>query len=83
MAKLSYRDFSMLFTGDIEEIAEREILEAYKNNLQELKSTILKVRTPWFKNIEHKRIFRSSEPQTFTNWSSEKTIPLDIQAKMY
>lgn len=83
MAKLNYRDFSILFTGDIEEIAEKQILEEYKNNLQVLKSTILKVRTPWFKNIEHKRIFRSSKPQNCTNWSSEKTIPLDIQVKMY
>lgn len=32
----------MLFTGDIEEIAERQILEEYKNS-NVLKSTILKV----------------------------------------
>lgn len=32
----------MLFTGDIEEIAEKQILEEYKN-LNILKSTILKV----------------------------------------
>lgn len=39
VAKLVYNDFSMLFTGDIEEVAENKILEKYKN----LKSTILKV----------------------------------------
>lgn len=33
----------MLLTGDIEEKAEKQILEEYKNNLQILKSTILKV----------------------------------------
>ena len=33
----------MLFTGDIEEIAEKQILQEYKNNLEILKSTILKV----------------------------------------
>ena len=33
----------MLLTGDIEEIAEKEILEEYKNNLSILNSTILKV----------------------------------------
>ena len=33
----------MLLTGDIEEIAERKILEEYKNNLEILNSNILKV----------------------------------------
>lgn len=33
----------MLFTGDIEEIAEKEILNKYKNNLKLLNATILKV----------------------------------------
>ena len=32
VAKLVYEDFSMLFTGDIEEIAEKQILSEYKNN---------------------------------------------------
>ena len=31
VAKLFYNDFSMLFTGDIEEIAEKQILQLYKN----------------------------------------------------
>lgn len=43
VCRLVYKDFSMLFTGDIEEIAEKRILEEYKNNLQVLNSTILKV----------------------------------------
>lgn len=30
-AKLVYGDFSMLFTGDIEEVAEKRIIEKYKN----------------------------------------------------
>ena len=33
----------MLLTGDIEAIAEKQILEEYKNNLQMLNSRILKV----------------------------------------
>ncbi len=41
--KLKYNNFSMLFTGDIEEIAEKSILETYAENLQKLKSTIIKV----------------------------------------
>lgn len=37
-----YRDFSMLFTGDIEKIAEEEIIKKYeKSNI--LNTTVLKV----------------------------------------
>lgn len=42
VCKLIYKDVSILFTGDIEEIAEKGILEKYKNT-KNLKSTILKV----------------------------------------
>lgn len=42
VAKLTYKKFSMLLTGDIEEIAEKQILEEYKNS-NILKSTVLKV----------------------------------------
>lgn len=42
VAKLNYKEFSMLFTGDIEEVAEKQILNEYKN-LNILKSSILKV----------------------------------------
>lgn len=40
VAKLEFRNFQMLFTGDIEQIAEEKIVEKYGENL---KSTILKV----------------------------------------
>lgn len=43
VCKLKYKDISMLFTGDIEETAEKQILQEYKNNLQVFKSAILKV----------------------------------------
>ena len=43
VCKLNYQNFSCIFTGDIEEIAERKILEEYKNNLKILNSAILKV----------------------------------------
>ena len=39
--KLNYKQFDILFTGDIEKIAEEEIIKKYKNN--ELKANILKV----------------------------------------
>lgn len=42
VAKLNYKAVSILLTGDIEEIAEKQILEEYKNS-NILKSTILKV----------------------------------------
>lgn len=42
MARLLYKNFSILFTGDIEEIAEKQILEEYKNS-NILRSEILKV----------------------------------------
>ena len=41
IAKLKYKDFSMLFTGDIEKISEEQISNKY--NKQKLKATILKV----------------------------------------
>ena len=43
VCKMCYKDFSILFTGDIEKIAEEQILKEYKNNLQILKSNVLKV----------------------------------------
>ena len=41
--KMNYKNFSMIFTGDIEEVAERQILEEYKENLKLFNSNILKV----------------------------------------
>lgn len=41
--KMIYKNFSMLFTGDIEEIAERKIIDTYKDNSDILKSEVLKV----------------------------------------
>ncbi len=43
VCNLHYKDFSILFTGDIEEIAEKAILQKYKNILNVLNSTIIKV----------------------------------------
>lgn len=42
VAKLCYQNFSILLTGDIEQIAEQEIVKKY-NNTNMLKSTVLKV----------------------------------------
>ena len=43
VCKLNYKKFSMLFTGDIEKIAEEKILLEYKDNQNILNSTVLKV----------------------------------------
>lgn len=41
--KMQYKEFSMLFTGDIEKIAEENIIKEYNNNFNLLNSSILKV----------------------------------------
>ena len=51
VCKLVYKKFSMLFTGDMEEMAEKEILNIYINNFNILKATILKVGHHRFKNF--------------------------------
>lgn len=43
VCNLHYKNFNMLFTGDIEEIAEKEILELYSSNKNLIKAKILKV----------------------------------------
>lgn len=43
VCNLHYKDFSMLFTGDIEEIAEQQIIELYSKNKNMLRANILKV----------------------------------------
>lgn len=41
--KMIYKHFSILFTADIEKVAEEEMLKLYKNHPDILKATILKV----------------------------------------
>ena len=42
VCKMVYKNFSCIFTGDIEKVAEEAILQQYKNS-NKLKATILKV----------------------------------------
>ena len=60
--KLNYNKFSMLFTGDIEEIAEKQILKKYKysNNLS---STILKVAHHGAKTSTTKKFLDKVNPK--------------------
>ncbi len=62
ICKLVYKDFSMLFTGDIEEIAEKAILKKYKGS-QLLKSTILKVAHHGSKTSSSKEFISTVQPQ--------------------
>lgn len=47
VAKLEYKNFKMLFTGDIEDVAEQQLIKMYPNS--ELESDILKVPHHRFK----------------------------------
>lgn len=63
VCKLHYKNFSILFTGDIEEIAEKQILQEYKNNLDILNSTILKVGHHGSKTSSIQEFLESVKPQ--------------------
>lgn len=60
VCKLMYKDFSMLFTGDIEGIAEKEILKIYKDKL---KSDVLKVAHHGSKTSTSKEFLEVVSPQ--------------------
>lgn len=62
MGKLVYGDFSMLFTGDIEEIAEKKILEKYKNS-NILDCNILKVAHHGSKSSSIQEMLEKIVPQ--------------------
>ena len=60
VCKLVHKEFSMLFTGDIEEIAEKEILKIYKDRL---KANVLKVAHHGSKTSSTKRFLEAVSPQ--------------------
>ena len=61
--KFLWKNVSILFTGDIEEKAENKILSLYSNNLEELKSTILKVAHHGSKTSTTKVFLEAVKPQ--------------------
>lgn len=63
VCKLVYGNFSMLFTADIEEIAEKEILRLYSNNKNVLSSTILKVAHHGSKSSTIQEFLENVNPQ--------------------
>lgn len=63
VCKLTYKDFSILFTGDIEESAEKAIIENYKNNPQILQANILKVAHHGSKTSSISEFIKCVNPQ--------------------
>lgn len=72
VCKLVYKDFSMLFVGDIEEIAEKAILEKYQNKEAILQSTILKVAHHRVKIIINRWILKYCKTKNSINRSRRK-----------
>ena len=60
VAKLEYKEFKMLFTGDVEQIAEEKILNKYTDILE---STILKVAHHGSKTSTIKGFVQAVKPQ--------------------
>ncbi len=61
VAKMRYKDFSILFTGDIEKEAEEEIIQEYNEN--ELNATVLKVAHHGSKTSSTKEFIKKVKPQ--------------------
>lgn len=63
VCNMHYKNFSMLFTGDIEEIAEKKILEFYSKNKSLLKANILKVGHHGSKTSSTSEFINAVKPQ--------------------
>lgn len=62
VCKLSYFNFSILFTGDLEEKAEKDLIEEYEKN-EVLKSTIIKIAHHGSKGSSTKEFLKSVSPR--------------------
>lgn len=61
--KMVYKNFSILFTADIEKVAEEEMLKLYKNHPDILKATILKVAHHGSKTSTTEKFLRVVKPK--------------------
>ena len=59
--KLEYQKFEMLFTGDIEEVAEKQLLKMYSNG--ELKADVLKVAHHGSKTSSTEKFIKTVKPR--------------------
>lgn len=62
VVKFYYKKFSALFTGDIEEIAEKKLIEKYEKT-EELRSTLLKIAHHGSKSSSTKEILDKIRPK--------------------
>lgn len=60
VGRFIYKNFSMLFTGDIEEIAEKEIINRYK---EKLKANVIKIAHHGSKTSSTEEFIKLVEPQ--------------------
>lgn len=63
VCKLVYKNFSCIFTGDIEEISEKAIIEKYATNLRNLNATVLKVAHHGSKTSSIKEFLEAVRPK--------------------
>lgn len=63
VCKLKYKNNSILFTGDIEATAEEKILKHYKNNINCLHATILKVAHHGSKTSSTQEFIEAVDPK--------------------
>ncbi len=63
VCKLVYKNFRIIFTGDIEEIAEKAILTKYMDNLKLLNADILKVAHHGSKTSSIKEFINEVKPK--------------------
>lgn len=62
VCKVMYKNFSCIFTGDIEKVAEEEILKQYKNS-NKLKANVLKVAHHGSKSSSIEEFLETVKPQ--------------------
>lgn len=62
VCKIVYKNFSCIFTGDIEKVAEQAILQGYKNT-DKLKATILKVAHHGSKTSSTEEFLKAVKPK--------------------
>lgn len=63
VCKLNFKNFTMLFTGDIEEKAESQILKLYSKNQNLLKSTVLKITHHGSKSSSTEEFLKVVDPK--------------------